>query len=306
MGSLGQAQHQTRFEPHAMTVAGQVRTVDEFRASRAEAWAELGRLTAARTRRRRGDQVMRLSRLHREAVADLALARRRWPGESLVDALEDLVAASHAELFAPGRADSSRLVAWLGRGCWQAMAQSLPWAVAALGVLLLAAIGGAWAGADVVPVSSRRDIVEGAWTLPIGPMAAALAFATACAGLVPAVVVLAWVGLESGAAAAVAWQAGDEQTAAAVAVALAPLFTAVVLAAAAGASAGWAVVRGDRREASRQLATGAQVLVTLAPLLVVGAVVRDVARTRPLVAAGIGAVLALAWWTAVVRRGRGT
>jgi hypothetical protein len=282
-----------------MKVAGHVRTVDEFRA------AELDRLTAARSRRRRGDQVMRLSRLHREAVADLALARRRWPGESLVDALEDLVAASHAELFAPGRAESARLVAWLARGCWQAMAETLPWALVAAAALVVASAGGAWAGADVAPVALRRDVVEGAWTLPVGPLAAFLAFATACAGLVPALVVLAWVGLESGATAAAAWQGGDERTAALVLVAAAPLFTAVVLGAAAGASAGSAVVRGERQEASRRLAIGAQVLLTLVPLLVVGSVVRDAARTSPELAAGVGAVVASAWWAAVVRRGRG-
>lgn len=277
-----------------MTVAGHVRTVDEFRAARAEAWAELARLTAARGRRRRGDQVMRLSRLHREAVADLALARRRWPGESLVDALEDLVAASHAELFAPGRAESNRLVAWLTRGCWQAMAETLPWAVAAAAVLVVAAVGGAWAGPDVAPVALRRDVVEGAWTLPIGPLAAVLAFAAACAGLVPAVVVLAWVGLESGATAAAAWQGGDERTAALVVVAAAPLFIAAVLGTAAGASAGWALVRGERQEANRRLAVGAQVLLTLAPVLIVGTVVRDAARTSPEVAAAVGAAVTLA------------
>ncbi|HVF75266.1 MAG TPA: hypothetical protein VM938_09465 [Acidimicrobiales bacterium] len=285
--------------------------MDEFRAARADAWAELARLTTA-TKRRRGDQVLRLSRLHREAVADLALARRRWPGESLVDALEDLVAASHAELFAPGRSEPDRLVAWLRRGCWEAMAESLPWALAAVAVLAVAAVGGVAAGADVAPVALRRDIVEGAWTLPVGPLAAALAFAAACAGLVPAAVVLAWVGLESGATAAAAWQAGDERTAAAVAVAALPLATAVVFATAAGASAGWAVVRGERGEATRRLALGAQVLLTLVPLLVVGTVVRDAARTSPETAAAIAAVLTLAWWTAVltrgsaVRRGRGS
>jgi hypothetical protein len=286
-----------------MTVAGHVRTVDEFRAARAEAWAELARLAASRSRRRRGDQVMRLSRLHREAVADLALARRRWPGESLVDALEDLVAASHAELFAPGRAESSRLVAWLVRGCWQAMAETSPWATAAAGVLVVAAAGGAWAGVDVAPVALRRDVVEGAWTLPLGALAAVLAFAAACAGVAPAVVVLAWAGLESGATAAAAWQGGDGRTAAMVVAAATPLFTAVVLAAAAGGSAGWAVVRGDRQAASGRLATGAQVLATLAPMLVVGTLVRDAARTSPAIAAGVGVVLALAWWTAVLRLG---
>ena len=291
--------------------AGDARTIDEFRAARAPAWSELAKLVAARTRRRRAPEVMRLALLHRQAVADLALARRRWPGESVVDALEALVASSHTALAAPGQADYRRLLAWLRRGCWQAMRSSLPWAGASAAVLLGSAlVGAAWAGTDaveggrLVAVSLRRDIAAGEYRAPVGPLAAALGFAAAACALVGAAVVLAWVGLEVGASAALAWDADGAAATAERLVAAAPLLTAAVLAAAAGARAGWAIVRGERREWPAALAEGAQVLATLVPLALLGAGVRDVGVGRPGAAAVEGVVLAGAWWAAVLALGR--
>lgn len=299
-----------------MTVAGQpapprdVRSVEEFRTTRAPAWAELNALVNGRTRRRSAAQVMLLSRLHREAVADLALARRRWPGEPVVDALENLVAASHAALFAPGTADVRRLGAWLQRGFWNALRSNMSWAAASFALLVVfALLGAAWvaadpdAGARVVPVDLRRDIAVGPWRAPIGPLAAAAAFAAGAAALVPLGLVLAWVGLELGGAVAVALDIGDRADAFTAVGAAFPLLTAMCFAAAAGAGAGAAVPRG-RTEWTKQVAVGAQVVATLVPLLVLGAVLRDNAASPAYASAGIA--LAALLWSFALRRGRAT
>lgn len=242
-------------------------TVDEFRTGRAAAWAELQGLIVKR--RRTGREVLRLERLHREAVADLAVARRRWPGEGLVDGLESLVAASHAALTAPGRADPAALLAWLRHGFWQALWEDRSWSAGAAVVVLIAAAAGAlWVGADrqagarVVSVSLRREIAAGRFHVPVGPLAAAAAFAAAAAGLVGAFVVLAWVGLELGAAAALAGRDATVPLLAAL-----PLLVGVVVCAGAGASAGWSMVVGDRRDWPARLARSAQVFATALSLV---------------------------------------
>jgi hypothetical protein len=285
--------------------------VDDFRAARAQAWAELARLAAARRGDRDAAQVLRLARLHREAVADLALARRRWPGESVVDALEVLVSASHTALNAPGRPDPRALSAWLRRGAWQAMRASLPWAVAAAAVLVGAGLAGAaWvaadpvAGARVVSVSLRREIESGTLRAPVGPLAGALAFAVAAAGLVGAGLAMAWAGLELGGAAALMGRAHGAAAALWPVLAALPLLSGVVLAAAAGAAAGWGVLRGERREWPARLAEGAQVGATLAPLFVLGVWISDASVYEPVGAAMVGVAAAAAWWGAVVRLGR--
>lgn len=285
-------------------------TVDQFRGDRAEAWAELAELVQIPPRRRKARQVLRLSRLHREAVADLATARRRWPGEAVVGALEDLVALSHAALFAPSRGDPRHFLDWVRAGAWRAMAERAPWVSGAAMVLLLAALAGAaWvtsdpdAGGRLVTVSLRRDIAAGDWIVPVGVSAAVVGLALGAAGLIGAAVLLAWVGLEMGAALALAAEADGGQALASLAAA-APLVTAVLIATAAGARAGWSLVRGDRGRFRDDVAVGAQLLATLVPLLVVSSIVRDAAATAPEQCAAIGGVVALAWWAAVFRLGR--
>jgi hypothetical protein len=223
------------------------------------------------------------------------------------------VAASHTALNAPGRPDARALSQWLRRGVWQAMHQSLPWALAAAAVLVGAALAGtAWAGADpvagarVVSVSLRREIDNGTLRAPLGPLAGALAFALAAAGLVGAALALAWMGLELGGAAALMWTAHGPAAAVWPVLAALPLLSAVVLAAAAGAGAGWGVLQGERREWPARLAEGAQVGATLAPLLVLGVWARDASVYEPVGAAVFGVGAAAAWWGAVVRLGRGS
>lgn len=280
-------------------------TVDEFRAARAPAWAELARLAEQSDKRRRADQAMRLSRLHREAVVDLATARRRWPGEAVVDALEELVAASHAAVVAPSRGDRTHLLDWLRRGCWDAMAETLPWVWASTAFFLLAAAGGAsWVAADpdaggrLVTVSRRRDIIAGAWEVPLGLLAGVVGMAAGAAGVVGAGVLLAWTGLEFGAAFALAVQQGDDVRALSVVASATPLLTAVLFATGAGVHAGWALVQGDGAAWRVRFATAAQILATLAPLFVVGAWFRDVSSESAITTPS-ALVVAAVWWVLV-------
>ncbi|MDQ4142651.1 MAG: stage II sporulation protein M [Actinomycetota bacterium] len=67
--------------------------LERFLAERGPAWAELEQLvrTAGRRPERLGaERVSRLGALYRSCAADLALARRRWPGDPVVLRLETL------------------------------------------------------------------------------------------------------------------------------------------------------------------------------------------------------------------------
>jgi len=92
-----------------------------FEAERAPAWEEL----AALLRRARGrperlgvDGVLELGGLYRAAAADLALARRRFPGYPVLDRLEPLVLAARQLVYAERRRRGS-LVEYLTRGYWR-------------------------------------------------------------------------------------------------------------------------------------------------------------------------------------------
>src|SRR5205807_124360 len=71
--------------------------LDAFVRQRTPEWEELGRLVQSARRRpeRLGPAgVRRLGSIYRAVAADLALARRRWPGDPVTVRLEDLVGRS--------------------------------------------------------------------------------------------------------------------------------------------------------------------------------------------------------------------
>lgn len=275
--------------------------VDEFRAVRAHAWHELAGLVNRRSRRRRAEDALRLSRLQREVVADLAVARRRWPGESVVDALEDLVAAGHLALAAPGRGTPATLRSWLRRGVWDALRDADAECAVAVAVVALSAVAGVlWVGEDagsaatVVPVSVRRDVAAGIVALPVAPLAVLVAFAAGIAGAVLAWPVLVWVGLASGATIGVALDADAAVRAGAATMAALPLLLLTALAAGIGSRAGRSLLGGDVAAWTERTGRGAQVLATLLPLAGIAAFGREVGRSHPTPAAAGGAALVLA------------
>jgi uncharacterized membrane protein SpoIIM required for sporulation len=126
-------------------------TRERFLSQRSESWQELEGLVGRAGRRpeRLGPQgAFRLGMLYRGAAADLALARRAFPADPLVDRLEQLVARGRSLVYyAPTRRAS--VITFFARDYWRLVAGK-PVALLAAFVLLFgpAALSGGWALAN--------------------------------------------------------------------------------------------------------------------------------------------------------------
>jgi len=111
--------------------------------------ALLSRAAARRGRRRIGAAgVLELSALYRGAAADLAYARRRFPGDPVVARLDGLVVRGRAAVYARSARRGS-LRAFLARGYWERLAERPRMIAFAWALLLLPAVVGAiWGLAD--------------------------------------------------------------------------------------------------------------------------------------------------------------
>ena len=126
-------------------------SADRFEADRAASWGELdAALRQARDKPERlgAAGVRRLGELYRAAAADLAFARRRFPGDPLLGRLEPLVLRGRAAVY--GRSERRQSV-WhfLARGYWVRLAER-PWLVFAAWALLMvpALLGFVWGMVD--------------------------------------------------------------------------------------------------------------------------------------------------------------
>jgi uncharacterized membrane protein SpoIIM required for sporulation len=127
--------------------------LERFEAQRGPDWTRLDvllrRAAGRRGRRRLGaDGVLELGALYRGAAADLAYARRRFPGDPVVGRLEGLVTRARAAVYGrTGRRGSVR--EFFARGYWRRLAER-PWMVALAWTLLIApaAAGALWGLAD--------------------------------------------------------------------------------------------------------------------------------------------------------------
>ena len=126
-------------------------TPERFAAERAAAWEELEtalRRAGERPEKLGRDGVRRLGTLYRAAAADLAFARRRFPGDPLVGRLEALVLRARATVYARSGRRAS-LIAFFTRGYWRRLAERpVLVLVAWLLVAAPALAGGAWGAAD--------------------------------------------------------------------------------------------------------------------------------------------------------------
>ncbi|MDQ1446481.1 MAG: hypothetical protein QOI20_2945 [Acidimicrobiaceae bacterium] len=125
--------------------------LDQFVREREPSWTELQGLVdeaGGRPERLGPERVRRLGALYRSAAADLAAARRRFPGELAVARLEQLVArARHVVYDADARRDS--LSVFFGRTYWRRIRERP--AVLALAAAMLfgpALLGGIWGVRD--------------------------------------------------------------------------------------------------------------------------------------------------------------
>jgi uncharacterized membrane protein SpoIIM required for sporulation len=123
----------------------------EFLERRQGLWDELAGLVARaghRPERLGPDGVLRLGTLYRATLADLAYARRRYPGDPVVDRLERLVVAARGLVYErPSRRPD--LVAFFVDDYWRLVRARMA-AVGLAAVLLLApaVIAGLWAAAE--------------------------------------------------------------------------------------------------------------------------------------------------------------
>jgi uncharacterized membrane protein SpoIIM required for sporulation len=121
--------------------------LERFEAQRGPDWVRLEALLARgagrRGRRRLGAAgVLELGALYRGAAADLAYARRRFPGDPVVARLEGLVLRGRGAVY--GRtARRGSVRAFLARGYWRRLAERPEMVALAWALLLLPAVAGA-------------------------------------------------------------------------------------------------------------------------------------------------------------------
>ena len=143
-------------------------TLEQFAGERRDRWHELERLVAASGRRaeRLGpDGVRRLGVLYRAAAADLALARRRFPGEAVVRELDALVGRARPLVYDQERRGRS-VAHFVTTGYWRRVRERPALLLAAALLLLLPwVLTAIWATRDpgaaagVVP-SQYRSVTQ--------------------------------------------------------------------------------------------------------------------------------------------------
>lgn len=312
-------------------------TLEHFLRDRGPSWHELNELVSAAGRRadRLGpERLLRLGALYRAAAADLALARRRYPGDPVVVRLEDLVGrARHLVYAAPQRRFSA--LGFLATGYWQLVA-ARPVALGAAALLLFgpALLAGGWALDDpgaaggLVPqeyLSVAEPRTQGT-DLGLSPAEEAgfsaeifvnnirvtlVAFAGGIAGGLVTAAILVFNGVLLGAVAGLAWEAGNGGPFVELVSAHGVLeLSCIVVGGAAGLRLGWALIEPGRlprgvsvrREARRTVL----IAIGTAPWLVLAGLVEGFLTPSGLgvpAALAIGIALGAAYWTLALWRG---
>lgn len=312
--------------------------LDRFVADRRPSWDELDALlSAARGRPERigAERMRRLGSLYRGAAADLAVARRRFPAEPAVPALEDLVGRAHAVVYGTAvRRESA--VEFLTHGYWRRVRER-PVLLTVAAILLFAPmlVAGLWAWDDpgaagaLLPSSGeavgrprpegtnlgltpgeRASFSAGIFTnnirVTFGALAGGITF-----GLLTAAVLL-FNGVLIGVVAGVGVAAGNGSVLVELIIPHGVLeLSCIVVAGAAGLRIGWALVDPGRRPRGQALVTEGRAAVELvlgtALWLVVAGLTEGLVTPLgigpgPALALGFG--LAAVYWAAVWRLGR--
>jgi uncharacterized membrane protein SpoIIM required for sporulation len=312
-------------------------TLEHFLRDRDPAWRELQELVGRTGRRRRrlgADRLLRLGALYRGAAADLALARRRWPGDPVVGRLEELVGrARHLVYAAPSRRFSP--IRFLGTGYWQLVAsRPLMLAIAAALLFAPAALAAGWALDDpgaaggLLPGEYRNVGEPRTQGTDLGLSAdeqagvsaeiftnnirvTLLAFAGGITGGIVTAAVLLFNGVLLGAVAGLSWGAGNGRAFVELVSAHGVLeLSCIVVAGAAGLRLGWALIDPGRLPRGTALRREAQraVLIALgtAPWLVLAGLVEGFLTPSGLglpTAVAIGVALGALYWTLMIWRG---
>jgi uncharacterized membrane protein SpoIIM required for sporulation len=310
-------------------------SAERFEAERAATWGELdAALRQARDRPERlgADGVRRLGELYRAAAADLAFARRRYPGDPLVGRLEPLVLRGRAAVYGRSRRRQS-VWRFLARGYWQRLAER-PWLVLAAWALLMgpALLGFLWgltdapAAAGLMPAEFQgaadppaegRDFdaaTASAFSAQVmfnNIQVTLLAFAGGIAFGLITVYALVFNGLILGVIAGLAIGAGNGVAFLRLVSSHGPLeISCIVVGGIAGLRMGWALIRpGTLRRATslrRQAIPAVELAAGTVPWLVLCGVLEGFATGPELPVwfqAGLGFALAIAFWSLVYVRG---
>jgi uncharacterized membrane protein SpoIIM required for sporulation len=311
--------------------------LDRFVRERRSSWEQLDELlrSAGRKPEHLGpDDVRRLGELYRATAADLARARRSFPGDPLVGALEHRVTrARHLVYDAPSRRESA--LEFVRRGYWREVrAKPLALALAALFLFAPAVGSGFWAARDP---GSAAALVPGAYEpvtepRPSGGLGLSrseetamsseiftnnirvtlLAFAGGIVLGVGTILLLVFNGVVLGVVGGLASQAGNARTFFSLVTAHGMLeLSCIVVSGAAGLRLGWSIVDPGRRTRAASLGAEARRTIAMvlgtAPWLVVAGLVEGFITPSgyglwPAVA--IGAALAGIFWTLVLTLGR--
>lgn len=310
--------------------------LERFESERGAGWEALEAALARagdRPERLGPDGVLELGALYRAAAADLAYARRRFPGDPVVGRLERLVVRARAAVYArAGRRGS--LLSFYSRGYWRRIAER-PLAVLAAWALLLVpvAAGAAWglsdpaAAAGIVPAqfqaaadppSSGRDFTAGQSTaFSVSVMTnnfrvTLIAFAGGLVFGLATAAALAFNGLLLGTVGGLAFGAGNGEAFVRLVSSHGLLeLSCIAVGGAAGLRMGWALIRPGLRRRGAALRAEARPAVEIAagtaPFLVICGLAEGF-LTGPGLPLGlqtaIGLLLAGTFWTLVAVRGR--
>lgn len=308
----------------------------EFVDTRKARWDELeGLIALARTRAERlgPEGVLRLAALYRAAAADLALARRAYPGDPVVGRLERLVTRSRALVYVGGGRRTG-VVEFFADTYWRLIwERRRPLLLALLLLVAPAVFGFVWAMTDPERVAAGMPVgflwVREATTTDQGYGTAGLigfstavltnnvrvtllAFALGVVWGIGTGYVLASNGLVLGAVAGLAVEAGNGRLLAAAVMAHGILeLSCVVVGGAAGLSLGRALLRPGWLTRRASLAAEAPAAVQIAAgtalwLVLAGFVEGFAGRTGLswLPTTAIGLALGGLYWGVALRRGR--
>ena len=310
--------------------------LDTFVRQRTPEWDELARLVASaghRPERLGPDRVRRLGAAYRAAAADLALARRRWPGDPVTVRLEDLVGRSRHLVYAT-ESRAASLLHFLSRGYWRLVRERL--GLVGLCWLLMIVPGvlvGAWAASDpaaaakFLPAQFRGagENAGGDLGLSVGYQATLagqiltnniqvsfVAFAGGILAGVGTTLVLLYNGALIGGVAGLTVEAGRTGPFLSLVAPHGVLELSVIaVSGAAGFTVGWALVDPGRRSRRAALGLGArrgaEIVLGTMPWFVVAGLVEGFVTPTSLPLAGaiaVGFLVAAPYWALVFWRGR--
>jgi uncharacterized membrane protein SpoIIM required for sporulation len=314
-----------------------VTNLDEFVSDRSPTWIELEQLLAHagnRPSRLGADGIRRLGACYRASAADLAHARRRFPGDAIVGRLEQLVQRGRQGVY---NAPSSRLSVWefFATGYWRRVRErKVILAISFLALVIPSLLGGYWAWRDPGPASGLVPTQYQSVTEPRTPgqslgksvdeesaLAAQIftnnigvtfyAFAGGLLLGLGSLYVLLFNGLLLGVVAGLAIGAGNGQVFFELVSAHGVLeLSCIIVSGAAGLRLGWAIIDPGNRtrgEALRQEARAAiELVLGTAPWLVLAGLVEGFltpAGAGLTTALAVGLSLGAVYWGLVLWRG---